>query len=92
MNYCIVQWNITDSACHASQEEMLKEAEALVAERRTPEVAAVRTEQGREGVFAWAGGPPRAGEAAVLAYNKACGALRCSITSVHSPAWLSTSG
>ena len=59
------------------QEEMLREAEALVAERRTPEVAAVRTEQGREGVFAWAGGPPRAGETAVLAYNKACGALRC---------------
>ena len=58
------------------QEEMLAEAQAMVAERRGPEIAALRTEPGRDRVFAWAGGPPRAGEAAVLAYNKACGALR----------------
>lgn len=56
---------------------MLLEAKAIVAERRGPEIAALRTEDGREGVFAWAGGQPRAGRRALLAYNKACGALRC---------------
>ena len=55
---------------------MLKEATAIVAERRGPEIAALRTEQGRQGVFAWAGGGPRAGQRAVLAYNKAHGPLR----------------
>lgn len=58
------------------QEEMLKEATSIVAERRGPEIAALRTEPGRQGVFAWAGGPPRAGQRAVLAYNKAHGPLR----------------
>jgi hypothetical protein len=59
-----------------NQEEMLKEATAIVAERRVPEIAALPTEAGREGVFAWAGGPPTAGQPAVLAYNKAQGPLR----------------
>jgi hypothetical protein len=58
------------------QEEMLKEATSIVDERRGPEIAALRTEPGRQGVFAWAGGPPRAGQRAVLAYNKAHGPLR----------------
>ncbi|CAL8472333.1 g11876 [Coccomyxa elongata] len=57
-------------------DEMLKEATAIVAERRGPEIAALRTEQGRQGVFAWAGGGPTAGQRAVLAYNKAHGPLR----------------
>ena len=55
---------------------MLKEAQAIVAERRGPEISALKTESGRDGVFAWAGGQPRAGQRATLAYNKACGALR----------------
>lgn len=55
---------------------MRKEAEASVAARRSPELAALQTEQGRTGVFAWAGCPPTAGESAVLAYNKASGPLR----------------
>ena len=74
-------------ACiHAAvQEEMLQEAEAMVAARRGPEIAVLRTEPGRDRVFAWAGGPPRAGATAVLAYNKACGALRrgCGMPSPH---------
>jgi hypothetical protein len=76
------------------QEEMLQEAEAMVAERRGPEIAAVRAEPGRDRVFAWAGGPPRAGATAVLAYNKACGALRrapcASRTPCHQPFLQST--
>lgn len=55
---------------------MRREAEASVAARRSPELAALRTEPSRPGVFAWAGGPPAAGESAVLAYNKASGPLR----------------
>ena len=55
---------------------MRREAEASVAARRGPELAALRTEPSRAGVFAWAGGPPAAGESAVLAYNKASGPLR----------------
>ncbi|KAK9832645.1 hypothetical protein WJX81_006656 [Elliptochloris bilobata] len=58
------------------EEEMRREAEASVAAQRGPELAALRTEPGRQGVFAWAGGPPTAGESAVLAYNKAPGPLR----------------
>lgn len=54
---------------------MRREAEASVAARRSPELAALRTEPSRPGVFAWAGGPPAAGESAVLAYNKASGPL-----------------
>ena len=61
--------------CHL-QEEMQREAQAIVAERRGPEISALTTESSREGVFAWAGGQPRAGQRALLAYNKACGALR----------------
>ncbi len=60
------------------QEEMQREAHSIVAERRGPEISALRTEDGWDGVFAWAGGPPRAGQRALLAYNKACGAIRCS--------------
>ncbi len=59
-----------------TQEEMLKEATAIVAERRGPEISALRTELGRQGVFAWAGGLPTAGQRAFLAYNKAHGPLR----------------
>ena len=55
---------------------MRREAEASVAARRGPELAALRPEPSRPGVFAWAGGPPTAGESAVLAYNKASGPLR----------------
>ena len=66
------------------QEEMLAEAQAMVAERRGPEIAALRTEPGRDRVFAWAGGPPRAGQTALLAYNKACGALR-QVLGIDSP-------
>ena len=63
--------------CHL-QEEMQREAQSIVGERRGPEISALRTEDGRDGVFAWTGGPPRAGQRALLAYNKACGAIRCS--------------
>lgn len=55
---------------------MLKEATAIVADRRVPEIAALPSEAGRDGVFAWAEGPPTAGQQAVLAYNKAHGPLR----------------
>ncbi|CAK0787776.1 hypothetical protein CVIRNUC_010998 [Coccomyxa viridis] len=58
------------------EEEMQREAQAIVAERRGPEISALTTESRREGVFAWAGGQPRAGQRALLAYNKACAALR----------------
>ena len=58
------------------QEEMQREAQAIVAERRGPEISALTTENSRDGVFAWAGGQPQAGQRALLAYNKACGALR----------------
>ena len=56
---------------------MQREAQSIVAERRGPEVSALRTEDERDGVFAWIGGQPQAGQRALLAYNKACGALRC---------------
>ena len=56
---------------------MQREAQSIVAERRGPEISALRTENGRDGVFAWAGGKPKAGQRAMLAYNKACGAIRC---------------
>lgn len=56
---------------------MWTEAQAMVADRRGPEIAALRTEPGRPGVFAWAGGGPVAGTTALLAYNKNAGALRC---------------
>lgn len=56
---------------------MQREALSIVAEHRGPEISALRTEDGRDGVFAWAGKQPRAGQRATLAYNKACGALRC---------------
>lgn len=59
---------------------MLKEAHAIVAERRGPEISALKAEGGRDGVFAWAGGQPRAGQRATLAYNKACGALRWALS------------
>ena len=69
--------------CHL-QEEMQREAQAIVAERRGPEISALTTESRREGVFAWAGGQPRAGQRALLAYNKACAALRyCSCYSLR---------
>ena len=55
---------------------MQREAQAIVAERRGPEISALTTESGRDGVFVWAGGQPQAGQRALLAYNKACGALR----------------
>ena len=70
--------------CHL-QEEMQREAQAIVAERRGPEISALTTESSREGVFAWAGGQPRAGQCALLAYNKACGALRCCLQSQLKP-------
>ena len=62
--------------CHL-QEEMQREAQAIVAERRGPEISALTTESSSDGVFAWAGRQPRAGQRTLLAYNKACGALRC---------------
>ncbi len=64
------------ASARGPQEEMRREAAASVAARRGPELAALRTEAARPGVFAWAGGPPAAGESAVLAY-KAAGPLRC---------------
>ena len=64
---------------------MQREAQSIVAERRGPEISALRTEDGRDGFFAWAGGQPKAGQLAMLAYNKACGAIRCcSRSSLHS--------
>lgn len=69
--------HIHRASARGPQEEMRREAAASVAARRGPELAALRTEAARPGVFAWAGGPPAAGESAVLAYNKAAGPLRC---------------
>ena len=66
--------------CHL-QDEIQREAQAIVAERRGPEISALTTESSREGIFAWAGGQPQAGQRALLAYNKACGALRCCLQS-----------
>ena len=86
----------TGSSCSVSircqvQDEMQREAQSIVAERRGPEISALRTEDGRDGVFAWAGGQPKAGQQAMLAYNKACGAIRCFSNSNLHPADLLTS-
>ena len=60
------------------QHELLTEARAILSERRSSVLNALRTEQHREGVFMWLGGPPTAGQQATLVYNKNCGALRSS--------------
>ncbi len=45
----------------------------MVADRRKPDITAVPAATSRPGVYAWCGGPPRAGSRAFLAYNKVHG-------------------
>jgi hypothetical protein len=53
------------------------EAAKVAAERRGAPLQGFRLQDGLPGVFAWRPAPPVAGSTAVLAYNKAHGALRC---------------
>ena len=64
------------------QASVRAEAEALVMERRGPELEGLLShldESSLDGAIAWAGGPPQAGRTTTLLYNKACGPLRFSL-------------
>ena len=65
------------------QEEMQREAHSIVAERRGPEISALRTEDGWDGVFAWAGGPPRAGAAGTACLQQGMRCHKVLLSRVH---------
>ena len=58
------------------QAEWTREAESVVEERRSPEVANLPTSSRQDHLFAWSQGGPQAGRHTMLAYNRAAGPLR----------------
>lgn len=51
------------------EQELRQAAQAVIAERRKPALRALQATDAKPGVFAWAGGAPKAGNRAFLAYN-----------------------
>ncbi|KAK9861945.1 hypothetical protein WJX84_010056, partial [Apatococcus fuscideae] len=58
------------------QTEWTREAESVVEERRSPDVANLPTSSRQDHLFAWSQGGPQAGHRTLLAYNRAAGPLR----------------